>query len=149
MAVLTRKRYVLASDFSMKDKHGLLHRLAAGDELPAELHALLNQREIDVHIAGGLFRPVGWTPPPPQTAEPATPPAPQEIINNLGLPTSGPRGVELRELDKPPSPKDLAACAALGGPTVVIVHRLPDGEAVATLNFGRLMALYSSSMGAR
>ena len=149
MAVLAKKpRYTVVGDFSVKDEHGLVHHLVGGDVLPPELQELLSQDEIDIHVRSGMFRPVGWTPPPPQGDAPAKSRTPQEIIGSLGLPTGGPRGVELRQLGKPPSPKDLEGATA-GGPTVVIVHQLPDGRPVATLDFARLMALYASMPGAR
>lgn len=153
MAVLAGKtrRYVVAGEFSVRDESGLVCHLVGGHVLPENLQRLLSQDEINTHLACGMFRPVGWTPPPAQAevpSTPPTPPTPQEIIDSLGLAVAGPRGVELRELDKPPSPKDLAACAATGAPAVVLVHRLDDGTAVATLDFARLMALYASMPGA-
>lgn len=149
MSVLSKKRYTVAGDFSMCDKHGLTHHLVGGDVLPEHLQELLSAREIDLHLNIGLFRPVGWTPPSRQAETPPRPPTPQQILDSLGLPTAGPRGVELRELDKPPTPKDLAVCAATGADAVVVIHRLPGGTAVASLDLGRLLALYASMPGAR
>jgi hypothetical protein len=149
MAVLSRKRYTVASDFSLRDRDGLIHHLVAGDELPAELQALLNDRELQAHLSVGMFKPVGWRPPPRQVEVSRKPPTVAEVLDGLELPASGPRGVEIRQLDKPPTPKDLQGCAAAGGPTVVVVHQLPDGTSVATLDFARLMGLYASSHGAR
>jgi hypothetical protein len=149
MALLTKKRYTVVGEFSLKDEHGLIHHLVGGDELPQELQALLSEAEVNTHVNSGMFRPIGWTPPPRQPEVSPKPPTPEEILSNLGLPTGGPRGVELRQLDRPPTPKELEACAAASGPAVVLVHRLPDGTAVATVNLGRLLALYASMPGAR
>lgn len=106
MAILTKRRYTVAGDFSLCDEHGLVHHLTGGDELPANLQALLSDREIDLHLGTGMFREVGWRPPPRQTEAAPKPMTAAEVISGYGFPTAGPRCARLQRLDGQPKDKD-------------------------------------------
>ena len=92
MAVATRKpRYRLGGDLTLPHPKGGVRRFVAGDELPADFQAQLSTGEINAHLAIGLLLELGKPSAPRQAEAPPTPPTPQEILTNFGLPTSGPR----------------------------------------------------------
>jgi hypothetical protein len=149
MAVLTKKRYRVVGDFSLRERGGEQHEqrehhFVSGDELPVELADSLSRGELAALTGIGKLVEIGKPPAPKQVVAAPKPPTPSEILGNYGLSTDGPRGVKLRELNHQPTANDLAPCAAASSETTVVVHRLPDGTAVATLGLSRLMALYVS-----
>jgi hypothetical protein len=157
MAILTsKKRYRIGGDFSMRDREGEPRHFSAGDELPAELLAMLSPASVDVLLGNATLREIGAPPAREPAAEPPKPPTVAETLYTAGWLTAtvvdgqvtgGPRGYALTVLDKAPRDRDLKAVVAwpgAAGDTPVLVHPI-DGVLVATVTLARLAQLLALS----
>jgi hypothetical protein len=152
MAVLAKRPvYRVIGDLTVRGRgdDDLIRTFQTGDELPVEVAATLNQRELDALLGMGRLQEIGVKRAPRPAEKPPTPPTVAETLRSAGWwdatvkdgrIVNGPPGCEIVVLSRTPRDADLKPVLGVGTDTPVVVHPV-DGVSVATISLARLAEL--------
>jgi hypothetical protein len=155
MSVLTgRKRFRIVGDFSLRDPDGLVRHFGTGDEMPPDIQAAMTKGEINSHLGCGRLQVIGAPPAPKAVPEPPRPLTVAEVLRNTegwpratvvdGRVVDGPRGYEIKVVDRPARDGDLKQVATTGRETPIVVGTM-HGQLTATISWIALSKLLAAT----